>query len=181
VTVNYNSIKFGPIHANDEREVRHIFEFIKNKINEYESKKEIRVGKLFAPTSAAVQAKWALPSDVVQYIEKSLTKKEMNKKMVGRKRPSYPKRSEIIKLPNQSEPTSSSKSPANPPANAPANAPTQGTGVKEGVMARAMARAKARKLAQPSVSTPIPSFFTPSSVPEITPSVITGAPDTVNP
>ena len=135
-------------------------------------------------TTVVNNARFALPSDVVQYIEKSLTKKEMNKKMVGRKRPSYPKRSQIIKLPKQSEPTSSSTTPANahanPPANPPANAPTQGAGVKEGVMARAMARAKARKLAQPSVSvsTPIPAFFTPSSVPELTPSVLTGAPDT---
>ena len=159
MTVNYNSIRFGPIYAKDEREVRHIFEFFNDKIRKYEFKnQEIRVGKVFAPTSAAVQAKWALPSDVVQYIEKSLTKKEINKKMVGKKRPSYPKRSEIIKLPKQSEPIFSSTTPANaptnPPANPPANPPTQGTGVREGVMARAMARAKARKLTQASALVP---------------------------
>ena len=192
MTVNYNSISFGPIYAKDEREVRHIFEFVNNKIKEKEFKnQEIRVGK-FSPTFAAVQAKWALPSDVVQYIEKSLTKKEMNKKMVGRKRPSYPKRSEIIKLPKQSEPTSSlptpantpANSPANAPANPPANAPTQAAGVREGVMARAMARAKARKLAQASASvskpptTPTPVFLTPPSVPELAPSMLTDAPVT---
>ena len=99
MTVNYNSIRFGPIYAKDEREVRHIFEFFNDKIKKYEFKnQEIRVGKVFAPTSAAVQAKWALPSDVVQYIEKSLTKKEMKKKTVGRKSINYPKRSEIIKI-----------------------------------------------------------------------------------
>ena len=49
-------------------------------------------------TTVANNARFALPSDVVQYIEKSLTKKEMKKKMVGRKSINYPKRSEIIKI-----------------------------------------------------------------------------------
>ena len=99
MTVNYNSIRFGPIYAKDEREVRHIFEFFNDKIRKYEFKNhKVPVGKGFSPTSAAVQAKWALPSDVVQYIEKSLTKKEMKKKTVGRKSINYPKRSKIIKI-----------------------------------------------------------------------------------
>ena len=49
-------------------------------------------------TTVANNARFALPSDVVQYIEKSLTKKEMKKKTVGRKSINYPKRSEIIKI-----------------------------------------------------------------------------------
>ena len=49
-------------------------------------------------TTVANNARFALPSDVVQYIEKSLTKKEMKKKMIGRKSINYPKRSEIIKI-----------------------------------------------------------------------------------
>ena len=49
-------------------------------------------------TTVANNARFALPSDVVQYIEKSLTKKEMKKKTIGRKSINYPKRSEIIKI-----------------------------------------------------------------------------------
>ena len=186
VTVNYNSIRFGPIYAKDEREVRHIFEFVNDKIKEYEFKKEIQVGKVFSPTAAVVQAKWALPSDTVEFIKKSFNKEEMKKSTVGRKRRSYPKRSEIIKLPKQSELTSSSTTPANAstnapantlanaPANSPTNAPTPATGVREGVMARAMARAKARKLAQPSasVSTP-PTTPTLAFVPMLTEAPVT--------
>ena len=49
-------------------------------------------------TTVANNARFALLSDVVQYVEKSLTKKEMKKKTVGRKSINYPKRSEIIKI-----------------------------------------------------------------------------------
>ena len=49
-------------------------------------------------TTVVNNARFALPSDVVQYIEKSVTKKEMKKKTVGRKSINYPKRSEIIKI-----------------------------------------------------------------------------------
>ena len=49
-------------------------------------------------TTVANNARFALPSDVVQYIENSLTKKEMKKKTIGRKSINYPKRSEIIKI-----------------------------------------------------------------------------------
>ena len=44
------------------------------------------------------QEQMALPSDIVQYIEKSLTKRQLEGNKAGRKKRSYPKRSEIIKI-----------------------------------------------------------------------------------
>ena len=46
----------------------------------------------------ANQSRLALPSDIVQYIEKSLTKREMEKNNPSKKKRIYPKRSEIIKI-----------------------------------------------------------------------------------
>ena len=41
MTVNYNSIRFGPIYAKDEKEVRHIFDFVNDKIRKYEFKNQL--------------------------------------------------------------------------------------------------------------------------------------------
>ena len=49
-------------------------------------------------TSVANNAKSALPSDIVQYIKKSLRKSEMEKNKAGKKKRMYPKKSEIIKI-----------------------------------------------------------------------------------
>ena len=43
-------------------------------------------------------ARSALPSDVVKYIEKSLTKRELERNKAGKKRKIFPKRSEINKI-----------------------------------------------------------------------------------
>ena len=82
----------------DEDEVQNIYEFFKFKIEEREYKDKHGGNKGMCTTTVANNARFALPSDVVQYIEKSLTKKEMKKKTVGRKSINYPKRSEIIKI-----------------------------------------------------------------------------------
>merc|ERR550534_3531198 len=95
VTLSYKSWNIGPIYASDEDEVQNIYEFFKYKIKEREYKD--KHGGM-CTTTVANNARFALPSDVVQYIEKSLTKKEMKKKTIGRKSITYPKRSEIIKI-----------------------------------------------------------------------------------
>ena len=82
----------------NENEIQNIFEFFKYKIKEREYK-DIhggRGGGIYA-TSVANNARLALPSDIVKYIEKSLTKREMERNKAGKKRRIYPKRSEIIK------------------------------------------------------------------------------------
>jgi DNA-directed RNA polymerase subunit RPC12/RpoP len=100
VTLSYKSWNFGPICARNENEVQNIYEFFKYKIKEreYKDKHGGNLLKGVCTTTVANNAKFALPSDVVQYIEKSLTKKEMKKKTIGRKSINYPKRSEIIKI-----------------------------------------------------------------------------------
>ena len=84
----------------NENEIQNIFEFFKYKIKEREYK-DIHGGRILKgiyPTSVENNARLALPSDIVNYIEKSLTKSEMERNKAGKKRRIYPKRSEIIKI-----------------------------------------------------------------------------------
>ena len=55
------------------------------------------MSKGICTTLVANRARLALPTDIVQYIEKSLTKKEMEKNRVGRKKNRFTKRSETVK------------------------------------------------------------------------------------
>ena len=49
-------------------------------------------------TAVENQARLDLPKEIVKYIEKSMTKREMKKNEIGRKRRNtHPKRSDIIK------------------------------------------------------------------------------------
>ena len=48
-------------------------------------------------TAVENKARSDLPKEIVKYIEKSMTKREMKKNVKGRKRRAYPKRSDIIK------------------------------------------------------------------------------------
>ena len=83
----------------DENEVQNIFEFFKYKIEERENKNKYGgiMSKGMCTTVVANRARLALPTDIVQYIEKSLTKKEMEKNRVGRKKNRFTKRSETVK------------------------------------------------------------------------------------
>ena len=105
----------------DENEVQNIFEFFKYKIEERENKNKYGgiMSKGMCTTLVANRARLALPRDVVQYIEKSLTKKEMEKNRVGRKKNRFQKRSETVKsnqavtyLPDLFEKDSNNISPA---------------------------------------------------------------------
>ena len=83
----------------DKNEVQNIFEFFKYKIKERKKKKKYGgfMSKGMCTTVVANRARLALPTDIVQYIEKSLTKKEMEKNKVGRKKNRFTKRSETVK------------------------------------------------------------------------------------
>ena len=52
-------------------------------------------------TAVENKARSDLPKETVKYIEKSMTKTELKKKVIGKRRRAYPKRSDIIKS-NQS-------------------------------------------------------------------------------
>ena len=47
-------------------------------------------------TAVENKARSDLPKEIVKYIEKSMTKREMEKIVKGRKQRTYPKRSDII-------------------------------------------------------------------------------------
>ena len=87
-----------PILLRDENEVQNIFEFINYKIEERENKNKYGgiMSKGMCTTVVANRARLALPTDIVQYIEKSLTKKEMEKSRVGKKKNRFQKRSENL-------------------------------------------------------------------------------------
>ena len=74
----------------NENEVQNIFEFFKYKIKEREDKDEHGGRILNGFQAVENQARLALPSDIVQFIEKSLTKDEMKKKAIDRRRKIYP-------------------------------------------------------------------------------------------
>ena len=48
-------------------------------------------------TAVENKARSDLPKEIVKYIEKSMTKREMKKKVIGGRQRAYPKRSDIIK------------------------------------------------------------------------------------
>ena len=48
-------------------------------------------------TAVENRARSDLPKETVKYIEKSMTKSEMKKKTIGKRRRAYPKISDIIK------------------------------------------------------------------------------------
>ena len=72
----------------DENEIQNIFEFFKYKIEERENKNKYGgiMSKGICTTLVANRARLALPTDIVQYIEKSLTKKEKEKIELAEKR-----------------------------------------------------------------------------------------------
>ena len=101
VHLAYKSSTFSPLYVDTEKEVKAIVALTKEKIKELEYKEKhggTRSLTRLTPSSEAACARSILSKDIVKYIDRAFTKRGLNDRIVGRKRPNYPKRSKVIKV-----------------------------------------------------------------------------------
>lgn len=93
-------IGFPPVRVTTEEEVNCVVALVTEKAEEYNRRNHLAYkGKQVQYYSSAVQARSILDQEIVRHIEKCFTKKGMKESRTDRKKRSYPKRKEIIKVP----------------------------------------------------------------------------------